>query len=232
LLPQPEKWVHYDDPCTTNYNDGQSLAALVLPTIETRTNITREHLDAVVKTCQSLFRSRKSLKNATFYQHLLKLNRRDGLRLATAQMIISSSVANGYLAGGDILRMAQNIIKFENLRTSASIPHNQGSKFQVLSFSMDKHIASPMNTTLQFLDFIFGGVSSTSIPKELRVKAAMDFERNARLVAAKPNIHVTQGKYIDREALHQYLTDNDVFGPVLSEIEKLVERALSLTPTL
>ena len=211
---------------------------MVLPTIVTRTNITRDHLDAVVAACRSLFRSKVSLKNATFHQHLLKLNRRDGLRLATAQMIISSSARackdrtdrKCYLAGGDILRMAQNIIKFENLRTSTSIPRKQRSKFRVLTTSMEEHNASPSNNTLQFLNFVVGGSSSSSLPRELIYEAAMDFERSSTRVKskAKPDMHVTQGKHDDREVLHQYLRDDDVFGPVLIEIEKLVERALRL----
>ena len=58
----------------------------------------------------------------------------------------------------------------------------------------------------------------------------MDFERSSTRVKskAKPDMHVTQGKHDDREVLHQYLRDDDVFGPVLIEIEKLVERALRL----
>ncbi|KAL3806242.1 hypothetical protein ACHAXA_008226 [Cyclostephanos tholiformis] len=230
--PTPEEWVHIDDPCETKYDDGRSLATLVLPTIKTRTNITREHLDALVVTCQSLFRSKASLKNATYYQHLTELDRKDGLRLATAQMVISSSSANNYLAGGDILRMAQNIIKFENLMSSNAIPRNQRSKFRVLSLSMEEQISSPQNSTLRFVDFIFGvGGSSNVVPRNLRVKAAAEFERKNRRGTAK-SPHVTQGRHGDREVLHRFLRDDDVFGPVLSEIEKLVERALSLTPTL
>lgn len=209
-----------------------------MPTIVTRTNITRDHLDAVVAVCRSLIRWKESLNNATFHQHLLKLDRRDGIRLATAQMMISSSARackdrtdrKCYLAGGDILRMAQNIIKFENLRTSTSIPRKQRSKFRVLTTSMEEHIASPSNNTLQFLNFVVGGSSSSSLPRELLYEAAMDFERSSTRVKskAKPDMHVTQGKHDDREVLHQYLRDDDVFGPVLIEIEKLVDRALRL----
>ena len=126
--------------------------------------------------------------------------------------------------------MAQNIIKFENLRTSTSIPRKQRSKFRVLTTSMEEHIASPGNNTLRFLDFVVGGNSPSSLPRKLLYEAAMDFERsNTRVKAkAKPDMHVTHGKHDDREVLHQYLRDDDVFGPVLIEIEKLVERALRL----
>ena len=56
----------------------------------------------------------------------------------------------------------------------------------------------------------------------------MNFERSRARAGAKSDKHVTQGKHHDREVLHQYLRDDDVFGPVLIEIEKLVERALHL----
>ena len=48
ILPQPKSWVHFDDSCKTNYDDGQSWVALVLPSIVTRTNIIWDHLHAVV----------------------------------------------------------------------------------------------------------------------------------------------------------------------------------------
>ena len=95
---------------------------------------------------------------------------------------------------------------------------------------MEEHIASPGNNTLRFLNFVVGGNSSSSVPRELINEAAMDFERSSTRVKskAKSDLHVTQGKHDDREALHQYLRDDDVFGPVLIDIEKLVERAIRL----
>ena len=168
------------------------------------------------------------MKNATFHEHLLEMNRIDGLRLATAQMIISSSRANGYLAGGDILRMATNIIKFENLVTTNAMPRDRRSMFRVLSLSMEDLISNPHNSTLRFVDFIFGG-GGDAVPNKLRVEAVAEFEREKTRGTSKKNPHVTQGRHVDREALHQYLREDDAFGPVLVEIEKLVERALSLS---
>ena len=121
--------------------------------------------------CQSLYQSTASMENATFYEHLLKLNHWDGLRLATAQMIISSSFANEYLAGGDILRMANNLIKFENLLTSPSIPHEERDNLHLLTISMDDYITSPKNTTMKFLDFMLG-CDDTIVSRRLRTKAA------------------------------------------------------------
>lgn len=185
-----------------------------------------EHLDALVDACKSLFRNDESTMNATFHQHLLELNRTDGLRLATAQMLISSSRANGYFAGGDILRMAQNIVKFENLVASDPIPRVGRSMFRVLSLSMEDLISNPNNATLRFVNFIFG--DDESVPNDVRVDAVAEFERKKKRGASRKSTHVTQGRHVDREALHRYLREDDVFGPVLIEIEKLVERALYL----
>ncbi len=252
LIPfiQPERWVHTDNPCEISYNSSgrKSLTSFVLPLLSSRTKITSEQLDAIVAMCRSLYQSNSTsssvsgnnLENATFYEHLMKLNRIDGLRLATAQMVISSSAANGHLAGGDILRMGQNILKFENLRTllsssSTVLPPtevmmtNRG-KFHLLTLSMEDYTASVKNTTLQFLDFVLGAdgnnnnTASIAVSRGLRVKAAEDIEQ--RSVRSKKGVHFTLGKHDDREELIQTLRDDSVLGPVLNEIEILVEEAL------
>lgn len=188
------------------------------------------------------------MENATFYDHLMKLNRIDGLRLATAQMLISSSAANGHLAGGDILRMGNNILKFNNLRMLSEEKKNtpkrnyDRSKFRLLTLSMDDYTANVQNFTLQFLDFVLGDDVSDdndgdggndggrnkrsvlNVPKKLRVLAARDFEsRNAR---SKEGQHVTLGKHDDRDELIESLRQDRVLGPVLSEVEILVQDAL------
>ena len=252
LSSQPESWVHTDNPCEISYNSSgkKSLASFVLLLLSSRTNITSDQLDAIVAMCRSLYQSNSTssssvsgsnLENATFYEHLMNLNRMDGLRLATAQMVISSSAANGHLAGGDILRMGQNILKFENLRTllspsSTVLPPNEvmmtnRSKFHLLTFSMEDYTANIRNATLQFLDFVLGvddynnnTASMIAVSKRLRVKAAEDIEQ--RSVRSKKGNHFTLGKHSDREELIQSLRDDSMLGPVLNEIEILVEDAL------
>jgi hypothetical protein len=250
LSSQPESWVHTDNPCEISYNSSgkKSLASFVLPLLSSRTKITSDQLDAIVAMCRSLYQSNSTssvsgsnLENATFYEHLMNLNRMDGLRLATAQMVISSSAANGHLAGGDILRMGQNILKFENLRTllsssSTVLPPNEvmmtnRSKFHLLTLSMEDYTASIRNATLQFLDFVLGvdgdnnnKASIIAVSKGLRVKAAEDIEQ--RSARSKKGNHFTLGKHSDREELIQSLRDDSTLGPVLNEIEILVEDAL------
>ena len=220
------------------------MASFVLPLLSSKTKITSSQLDAIVALCHSLYQSNSTsssvsdinLENATFYEHLMNLNRLDGLRLATAQMVISSSTANNHLAGGDILRMGQNILQFENLRTLLSspseplstIPMIARSSFHLLTLSMEDFMASANNTTLQFLNFVLGddGHNNTAVlvPKDLRVKAAEEFESST--IRSKNRPHITQGKHDDREELIQSLREDSALGPVLSEIEVLVEGAL------
>ena len=220
------------------------MASFVLPFLSSKTKITSSQLDAIVALCHSLYQSNSTsssvsdinLENATFYEHIMHLNRLDGLRLATAQMVISSSVANNYAAGGDILRMGQNILQFENLRTLLSstsgplstIPMIERSSFHLLTLSMEDYLASEKNITLKFLNFVLGddGHNNTAVlvPKYLRVKAADEFESSN--TSSKNGPHTTQGKHDDREELIQSLREDSALGPVLSEIEVLVDRAL------
>ncbi|KAL7525342.1 hypothetical protein ACHAXR_000962, partial [Thalassiosira sp. AJA248-18] len=227
--PTPEPWVHIDDPCEFKYENGESLAIHVLPTLKERTKITQKHFDAVVGMCKTLFQSDATMKNATFYEHLLKLNHWDGLRLATAQMVIASSSANKHLAGGDILRLANNLIKFENIRTSPSIPLEQRKELHLLTLSMDDYIDSPKTTTMNFLNFVLGS-NDTIVSSSLRSKMAEDMANSGK--KKKGNSHVTQGKHEDKEELRQLLQEDSVLGPILSEVEILVQDALEKSAKL
>ena len=46
--------------------------------------VTEKQMNDIVKMCKSIYQKKKSLKDATFYEHLMKLDQSDGLRLATA----------------------------------------------------------------------------------------------------------------------------------------------------
>merc|ERR1712194_956112 len=171
--------------------------------------------------CQSLYRS-DGMSNATFYEHLMQLNRWDGLRLATAQMLISSSRANGYFAGGDILRMANNIIKFQNLLTSSSIPTTQRENTHLLTIAMENYMARPKNVIGDLFNFVLG--NSTIVPQALRTDAAQAWAKKQAKPPPKPSGHVTQGKHKDRELLRLALREDSVLGPILTEVEILVNK--------
>ena len=221
---QPEPWVHKDDPCDVNYSNRESLASHVLPTISPRTKITELQLDAVVTMCRSLYQA-DGMSNATFYEHLMQLNHWDGLRLATAQMLISSSRANGYLAGGDILRMANNIIKFQNLLTSPSVPAAQRENTHLLTIAMENYMARPGKVFGDLINFVLGR-NDTIVSQDLRADAAQARANKQAKPPRKPSGHVTQGKHKDRELLRLALREDSVLGPILTEVEILVNKSI------
>ena len=211
--PTPEKWVHTDEPCQHLYPNNKSLSSNVIPALTSwarnRTDIpkvTQTDLDNIVDVCLSLWRKRDDLRNATFYEHLLKLDKTHALRLATAQMTIASSAANKYLAGGDLLRMANNIIKFENMQTSSS-------NIQVLSMPMGDFITDTKNATMKFIDFVFG--DDKKITHEMRLNLA---EQRAEKYKNKKasNSHVMSNNASlteSKEGLRQMLQNDKHLGP-------------------
>ncbi len=236
--PTPEKWVHVDDPCNATYENGQTLASNVLPSIGTD-EINDKYFSNIVKMCRSLFQSKPSMKNSTFYEHLLELDSGDGLRLATAQMIAASGVANNHLAGGDVSRMANNIVKLKELQAYAP------SEVEVLTFSTEQFIKNAANSTMRFLDFIFGA-NNTIISREKRWEAAqtqqqrfdtaINPQHSSNKRRKKKNPHITQSttkkekktKETLKELLHN---DKDLF-PILQLTESLVNEALAASVTV
>lgn len=140
-------------------------------------------------------------------------------------MIIASSAANKGLAGGDVLRMAQNLVKFQDLLTSPSIPRKQQENMYLLTISMDDYMKSMKNATLHFFDFVLGSDDAV-VSNELRLKVAEEWAANKEKKGNK-GPHVTQGKHEDKDELKQMLRDDAVLGPILGEIEMLVNEALA-----
>ena len=214
--PPTESWVFLDKPCEHRYGDNISLATHVLPNLSSDTNITEILFDNVVSLCKSLYQANPQLRNSTFYKHLLHLSPWDGLQLATAQMIISSSHENQGRAGGDILRMASNIVHFNNL---LSLNDQYEKQFHLLTISMDDYISHPINSTVHFLDFLFGEHNDI-ISKEQKLKAA-------HTNIPRQSSHVTSGKNeSSRRDMRIRLRYHPVLGPILNETEMLVNKAL------
>ena len=234
--PTPERWVYHDDPCEHRYEDGESLSAHVLPTLAlssmttTTPETTQQHFDDIVKMCRSLFQSQRPMKKTSFFHHLLKLKTWDGLRLATAQMIVASGMANRFRAGGDILRMANNVIKFKQLQQSLSVPSSteeegraHPNNIQVLTMSMDDFIADTAQNTMKFLDFVFG--DDDVISKKKRWEASR--QQQERYSKKKGRQHVTQtNSKNNKEVLRVKLKMDPYLGPILNLTEALVNEAL------
>ena len=93
--------------------------------------------------------------------------------------------------------------------------------FRVLPLSMRNKFRVPQTTTLNFVDFSLGGLVQS---RESSVERVAEFERKKRRGVKIP-AWTHRRRHGDREVLHQYLKDGNVFGLVLIEIEKLAERA-------
>jgi len=228
--PTPEAWVHEDDPCHHLYMNGESLSSHITPTLASWTHGTSkapgetqeqmgDSADQIVDMCQSLYQKKRSLRNATFYEHLLKLGKWNGLRLATAQMTIASGEANKRLAGGDILRMANNVVKFQNLQQSPQ------SNIHVLTVSMDDFIKNTKEGTMKFLDFVFGE-NNNVITKEMRSEAAQAQEESYNKKSKSTHVTQNEGKKSKKEALRGMLKMDKHLSHLLNLTEVLVNEAL------
>ena len=218
-----EKWVHKDDPCEQLYSDGSSLSSHIVPVLaeeleKSENDVTRQ-LDGIRSMCQELYSNDK-----TFYEHLLDLDKFDGLKLATAQMVAASGMSNGYWAGGDVLRMANNLIRFKRLQ-EASTPNN---KIEVLTVTMGDFIKNMSNGTYDFLNFILGE-DDTTIPKEKLREAALGQEE--KYAKKKNRAHVTQTNEEDQRVksdLKERLRGDPDLSFILNVTEELVNEALAI----
>jgi hypothetical protein len=180
-----------------------------------------EDFDAIKKDCRSLYQTRAGLENATFLDHLMNFDPPEGLRLATAELMIE-----GYKNGGDLLRMANNIIKLKQaqIKLNNYREYQEGHRgIQIYTMSLDNFIAQPAVSALNFFDFV---LESSPVSQQRKEDAAYRYLQHYHDKLSNSN-HITHKKSNDEERLMEYLRHDNVFGPSLSRIELLVEAALS-----
>lgn len=243
--PTPESWVKSINPCSPElWREHESLATMVSSTLFTGMHpiMQYEDFEALHSICTSLFRTASTSQEWSYYTHLRHLDPpTDALALATSHMMIQG------ISGGDILRMANNIVKLNqvqqleervrlsrhDLSSSSSSMTEQPRMIQVLTLSMDDFMSQPRETTLRFLDFAL----HDTVPREMKDKLVMQYEQsyNEKLNDAgdfhiTANKVVTNGQELDlvqrKEEWMQYLRGHELFGRVLGNIELLVNDAL------
>mmetsp|Transcript_21144 Transcript_21144/g.43665 ORF Transcript_21144/g.43665 Transcript_21144/m.43665 type:complete len:539 (-) Transcript_21144:77-1693(-) len=313
-VPSPEKWVHWAKPCTYKYyanssglrlhrgknisnlpDENDSVKSLILPTL---TEISSQQFDKAYMLCRSIFRNETNTnffgENAiispnkpTFYDHLHNLDTNDGLRLATAQMIISSGVefeeekmserdaidestrqkiyekrvrsgpkvtriptrrqhniirsfedkdvkaflntrsGPGRSAGADIIRMGNNIRKLNELVVGNNVESEKPSdNIQVLTMDMTHWISNPFDSAIKVVDFVYGNSISSLEKRKLAIKYQESFNEKV----ADNSQHITTGKSYSREdkaALVEMLKGDEALGPILDEVEKLVNETMA-----
>eukprot|EP00573_Skeletonema_grethae_P009605 CAMPEP_0201693594 /NCGR_PEP_ID=MMETSP0578-20130828/6139_1 /ASSEMBLY_ACC=CAM_ASM_000663 /TAXON_ID=267565 /ORGANISM="Skeletonema grethea, Strain CCMP 1804" /LENGTH=443 /DNA_ID=CAMNT_0048179157 /DNA_START=15 /DNA_END=1346 /DNA_ORIENTATION=- len=186
-LPEGENWMKRTNPCAVIDKSAAVYAQLVMKTLTTTPGAYRlmeyDDFPIIQSMCHRLYNNNNQqfFHGPGFYMHLLNLPPTEGLILATTYLLLGH--------GGDILRMANNIIKLRqlqlleqkiiHLRQHSSLRQFRKSeeskkrKVQVLTMSMDHFILHPKAATIQFLDYISskdddhdGGVRLSSQEKE------------------------------------------------------------------
>ncbi len=251
----------FQNPCDSQYPNGESFADLVMPAFlnvgetgqhqqqqQKHAVLTREEFDAIEHDCRSLFQTNDRLKSANFYRHLLNYDPPEGLRLATSEMMIQ-----GYDNGGDLLRMANNIIQLERARqhvimgqssleedplrennsnyyssSNSNSDNNHNKELQILTMSLDEFVARPASSALEFFDFIMDDNNNDMI-RQRKEEVALKYENHFYEKVKAGVKHITHGRLgnEDGEELIEYLRSDGVFGPPLHKIEVLVETALA-----
>ena len=192
------------------------------------TILTKNDFHEIAKVCRSLYRTNSDLANEYFEGHLHRLDPSDGLKLSTAQMMIRGGGVTR-VAGGDMLRMANNIIKLKQLQLSEANGNINGEgraqKLTIVTVSMDDFIANPVKFTTTYLNFLLGDDAHIVAPKRLKA-IAKKFEKKYTSIIDEGGKHVTHGKYDNREQLKDLLKNDPLFGPILDRTKKIVEEAL------
>ena len=240
-IPKSEMWITKQNPCMVTYPNGELYADYVLPSLSKRSyqslNINYDsrlilpsEFDAIANDCISLYQKRIGLEHANQFEHLMNLDPPDGLRLSTAELTIQ-----GHENGGDLLRMANNILK---LKQAEKIVQNSwmvnNREFQVYTLSLDDFITQPGKSALDFLNFVFddnhhhqaGYGDDAVVTLRQKEAAAIKYEQTY-LAKKEGSRHITDGKASNKEQLKEYLRRDPVFGPPIQKIETLVETALA-----
>jgi len=114
--PTPEPFARTYDPC--KFGKGYlKLSIDASKNNETTTLITQQQVDGLKALCENLMLNKNTQKKYKgFYDALLGLSVQDGLRLSAIVLLVSF----GKYAGGDILRMTNNVERLHQWQTTAT----------------------------------------------------------------------------------------------------------------
>lgn len=219
--PTPEPWVKGFDVCHAQEKFGKDEYDLLEPTLGVNGIMSYDDFNSVLDVCHSLFRSHPGLEKSGFYQHLLKLDPEEGIQLAATHMMRGR--------GGDLTRMANNIIKLRQLQEveeQVNVAEHQlkaPKRIQVLTLATDDFTYEPRETASRFFDFALGGTSRESKEK-MAIKYEERFNKTLNSTHRVHTMHITKGS--DKAYLEEYMRSHEFFGRVLGNVEKVVESAL------
>lgn len=229
-LYSPEPWVKNHQPCQLEYADSKlTLKHLLFPTLSDYGIMKRKDFDRVSKLCRSLYQSTPELKTEAYEGHLQQLDPIDGLRLSTSQMMIRGG-GEILIPGGDLLRMANTIIKLREMQLYQEQYGNHRHRFIVDTVSMDDFISDPETFTSRYLNFLLGNNTNLICPGrscQQRIEmTSKSFGKKYATMKEKGSSHVTTGTHTDKEMMKNALKQDPILGPVLDRIEGLVSEEL------
>lgn len=175
--------------------------------------------------CNFLFQNpdRPQLQNQYLYKHLSELDPSLGVQLSTLHMMTQ------VVTGGDITRMASNIVKLNDLKHSVArsnalhhlaTGNPNDELIQVMSLSTDDFIVDPNGMARRFIDFCFGN----TVSDEIKTGIAQHYEQS--YMDLKSGSHVTHTRG-NTDVLKEALRADTLFGRVLCNLENVVEQALA-----
>ena len=202
---------------------------VLFPTLSDAEIVNEKQFDDIARVCRSLYQTKPELKSQAYVGHLHRANSLEGLLLSTSQMMIRGGGKEN-LPSGDLLRMANNIIKLRELKSKHD---NKNHPFALLTVSMDDFIAAPSKFTFDCLNFLLGKNRGLICPdkscKHEIERIADEFEQSYIRKQTMGSSHITTGKHsnVTKKYLLEAVKNNTIFGPVLNEIESLVNQALN-----
>ena len=229
--PTPEPFVHLANPCaslTKHVGSGGDVAddleARILEhpsfsingEVPSQTIMDHQDFDNIIQDCQSFYQTRPGFEQATYYEHLRKLDPKIGIRLSTADKFNHIALMAGDLLMFNRVREYQRDMKSER-------PWIQNEEFDLLTMTMDDWIAQPGQSMYNFLQFIF----HDTIHHEAKVTISKRYEQNYfKKMSTSP--HITSGKHSNTEELIEYLRRDKVYGGPLTRIEDLLNEMLHI----
>ncbi|KAL7530550.1 hypothetical protein ACHAWF_003430 [Thalassiosira exigua] len=216
--PTPEPFVHTADPCRSVREKGGSLAeaslkgSLGLGRVP-RSTVSSQDFSNIARDCASLYRTKPGLTRATYYEHLLALNPKEGIRLAAADKFNNVALIASNAAALDRVRTS---IKEKNAKLSRS-----RRELELLTMPLDEWIHDPNQSMHHFLDFVFGD----HLAKGKKDIVATGYERTYRKTMESSN-HVTTGKRPGEEELVRWLREDEAFGGAFERVRRLLKETV------
>ena len=228
--PTPEGWVKDKtrNICGKKEFFGETLADLLLPTLvspgmnfDKPPIITRDGFDKLYSKCEKLFRSQPGFEDESYYYHLRELDPSHGVKLATLQQLVN---------GGDIFLMANNVIKLNQIlkvqsrvneiNNGGNIMKSKYDKIQILTMNLEDFTHFPRQSTLKYLNFVFGNALSRESKGKIASQYAKLFDERVQT----GDQHITHGK--ENKDMLRIALIHDIIGKYLSNIGDVISDAL------